>query len=164
MKHSILAAMLILMASNAMAFGSPGSVVVDIVGSDVKDTVVVADGRGGIDLEIIGSTAKNTTVSPYMSLAICQSCQICPACPTCPMPIYPTPVCPTCPTCPRMRGRTSRQLPGIICIWESTPGMELSGIGTTPICPNGRRFSPDFEEELPRKQSSSIKINGGPRP
>ncbi|MGB4653568.1 hypothetical protein [Methanothrix sp.] len=104
MKHSILAAMLILMASNAMAFGSPGSVVVDIVGSDVKDTVVVADGRGGIDLEIIGSTAKNTTVSPYMSLAICQSCQICPACPTCPMPIYPTPVCPTCPTCPPDEG------------------------------------------------------------
>lgn len=93
MRYFILAAMLILMASIAMAFGGPGSVVVDIVGSDVDDTMVVADGRGDIDLEIIGSTAKNTTVSPYMEMI-----RFCPTCPQC--PICPTPICPTCPTCP----------------------------------------------------------------
>ena len=97
MRYSILAAMLILMASSALALGGPGSVVVDIVGSDVEDTMVVAGGRGDIDLEIIGSTAKNTTVSPYKAVNICQSCPICPYCPTCPTPICPTPVCPTYP-------------------------------------------------------------------
>lgn len=93
LRYSILAAMLILMASSAMAFGGPGSVVVDIVGSDVEDTMVMAGGRGDIDLEIIGSTAKNTTVSPYMEMI-----RFCPTCPQC--PICPTPICPTCPTCP----------------------------------------------------------------
>jgi hypothetical protein len=42
LRYSILAAMMILMASSAMAFGGPGSVVVDIVGSNVEDTKVVA--------------------------------------------------------------------------------------------------------------------------
>ncbi len=97
MRYSILVAMLVLMASSAMAFGGPGSVVVDIVGSDVKDTTVLAGDRGDIDLEIIGSTAENTTVSPYKTVSICQSCSICPYCPTCPAPICPTTVCPTCP-------------------------------------------------------------------
>jgi len=97
LRYSILLAMLILMASSGMAFGGPGSVVVDIVGSDVEDTMVVAGGRGDIDLEIIGSTAKNTTVSPYKAINVCQSCPICPYCPVCPTPICPTPVCPTCP-------------------------------------------------------------------
>ncbi|HOG97990.1 MAG TPA: hypothetical protein PLV49_03745, partial [Methanothrix soehngenii] len=93
LRYSILAAMLILMASSAMAFGGPGSVVVDIVGSSVEDTTVVADGRGDIDLEIIGSTAKNTIVSPFKATSY-RSCQICPQCPTYPTPIYPTPECP----------------------------------------------------------------------
>ena len=96
MRYFILAAMLILMASIAMAFGGPGSVVVDIVGSDVEDTMVVADGRGDIDLEIIGSTAKNTTVSPYKEMITI--CPTCPQCPICPAPVYPT--CPTCPVYP----------------------------------------------------------------
>lgn len=100
MRYFILVAMLILMVSSAMAFGGPESVVVDIVGSDVENTMVVADGRGDVDLEIIGSTAKNTTVSPYKTSSICQLCSICPYCPICPTPICPTPECPTCPTCP----------------------------------------------------------------
>ena len=98
LRYCILAAMMILMASSAMAFGGPGSVVVDIVGSNVEDTKVVADGRGDIDLEIIGSTAKNTIVSPFKATSYYQSCQICPQCPTYPTPIYPTPECPTCPS------------------------------------------------------------------
>ena len=94
----ILATMLILMASSAMAFGGAGSVVVDIVGSNVEDTTVVADGRDKIDLEIIGSTAKNTTVSPYQTLNIYQVYPQCPPCPTPPCPPCPTPICPPCPT------------------------------------------------------------------
>lgn len=91
----ILAAMLVLMTSSAMAFGGTGSVVVDIVGSDVEDVTVLADGREKIDLEIIGSTAKNTTVAPYKAVNIYQLCPICPECPICPTPICPTPICPT---------------------------------------------------------------------
>ena len=59
MKLSIILALaLMLSASGALAFGSPGSVVVDIVGSRTENTKVVASGPEKVELEIIGSTVK----------------------------------------------------------------------------------------------------------
>ncbi len=54
--------MLILLASSAVASRSAG-VVVDIVGSRTDNTQVVS-GAGPVELEIIGSASRNTTVSP----------------------------------------------------------------------------------------------------
>lgn len=54
--------MLILLASSAVASSGAG-IVVDIVGSRTDNTRVVS-GAGPVDLEIIGSTSINTTVSP----------------------------------------------------------------------------------------------------
>lgn len=60
----ILALMLMLLASNAYAFGSSGSVVVDIVGSRTDNTMVATHGADKVELEIVGSTASNTTIAP----------------------------------------------------------------------------------------------------
>jgi len=44
---------------------------------------------------------------------------------------------------------TSSLCPGITSIWELMPGTVLSGIGTIPICQNGRRFKKPSEKKLP---------------
>lgn len=59
----ILALMLISLASNACAFGSSGSVVVDIIGSKTDNTIIAPYGAGPLELEIIGSVANNTTIA-----------------------------------------------------------------------------------------------------
>jgi len=79
----ILALALMLSASGALAFGSPGSVVVDIVGSRTENTKVIASGHDKVELEIIGSTSKNTTISPHQErVKICPKF-FCPECPSC---------------------------------------------------------------------------------
>lgn len=85
MKLSIILALaLMLSASGALAFGSPGSVVVDIVGSRTDNTKIVASGPEKVELEIIGSTARNTTISPHEERAkICPKFSLCPECPAC---------------------------------------------------------------------------------
>ncbi|MDD1750334.1 MAG: hypothetical protein LUO89_10720 [Methanothrix sp.] len=55
---------LMLSASNAYAFGGPGSVTVDIVGSVTDNTRITSSGMDKLDLEIIGSEAYNTIISP----------------------------------------------------------------------------------------------------
>ena len=80
----ILALALMLSASGALAFGSPGSVVVDIVGSRTDNTKVIASGPEKVELEIIGSTSSNTTISPYEErVKICHNHSFCPECPSC---------------------------------------------------------------------------------
>ena len=92
----ILALALMLSASGALAFGGPGSVVVDIVGSTTDNTKIVASGREKMELEIIGSTARNTTITPHAErvkekVKICPGFLYCPDCPPClPYP-YPCP-------------------------------------------------------------------------
>lgn len=84
----ILALALMLSASCALAFGGPGSVVVDIVGSTTDNTKIIASGPEKVELEIIGSTARNTTVTPHAErvkerVKICQEFSLCPDCPSC---------------------------------------------------------------------------------
>ena len=85
MKLSIILALaLMLSASGALAFGSPGSVVVDIVGSKTDNTKIVASGPEKVELEIIGSTANNTTISPQKERAkIYPKYSFFPECPSC---------------------------------------------------------------------------------
>jgi hypothetical protein len=86
----ILALALMLLASGALAFGGPGSVVVDIVGSNTENTKIVASGPEKVELEIIGSTAINTTITPHAEkVRICPDYWYCPYC----QPCYPNP-CP----------------------------------------------------------------------
>jgi hypothetical protein len=54
---------LALLASSIVALGNMGSVGVDIIGSRSDDLKILAPGASSIDLEIIGSVAKNTTIS-----------------------------------------------------------------------------------------------------
>jgi len=76
----ILALALMLSASTAYAFGGPGSVVVDIVGSVTDNTMITSSGMEKIELEIIGSEANNTIISPPAEMVvICPEC-ICPEC------------------------------------------------------------------------------------
>lgn len=72
----ILALMLILLAPNAAyAFGSSGSVVVDIVGSKTDNTRIATHGTDKIELEIVGSTANNTIIAPpEEKKVICREC------------------------------------------------------------------------------------------
>jgi hypothetical protein len=58
------ALVLMLLISCASAIASAGSVVVDIVGSNADNTNIVASGADKLELEIIGSTTNNTTISP----------------------------------------------------------------------------------------------------
>jgi hypothetical protein len=68
----ILALALMLSASSAYAFGGPGSVVVDIVGSTTDNTKITSSGMEKIELEIIGSEALNTIIAPPAeNVAIC---------------------------------------------------------------------------------------------
>jgi len=83
----ILALMLISLAPNACAFGSSGSVVVDIIGSRTDNTRIAPNGIGPVELEIIGSTANNTTIGLQGETKI-----ICPEC-TCPECICPEKKC-----------------------------------------------------------------------
>jgi hypothetical protein len=76
-KSIILALALMLSACNAYAFGGPGSVVVDIVGSVTDNTKITSSGMEKIELEIIGSEANNTTISPPEKEKKCPK-QICP--------------------------------------------------------------------------------------
>ena len=92
----ILAIALMLSASSALAFGGPGSVVVDIVGSRTDNTLIAANGMSDVDLEIIGSISNNTNISsPAPSRAkraqICSGSSFCPECPAC--LAYPCPPC-----------------------------------------------------------------------
>ena len=69
---------LMLSACSAYAFGAPGSVVVDIVGSTTDNTLITAAGPEKVVLEIIGSQANNTLISPpVMNTVVCPQ-NICP--------------------------------------------------------------------------------------
>ena len=68
----LLALTLMLSASYAYAFGGPGSVTVDIVGSRTDNTRITSSGMDKLELEIIGSEANNTIISPPAEkIAIC---------------------------------------------------------------------------------------------
>ena len=89
-KSIILALTLMLSACSASAFGGPGSVVVDIVGSVTDNTRIASSGMERVELEIIGSEANNTIISPPAeNLVICPGC-IGPEC------ICPESICPEC--------------------------------------------------------------------
>jgi hypothetical protein len=89
-KSIILALTLMLSACSASALGGPGSVVVDIVGSVTDNTRIASSGMERVELEIIGSEANNTIISPPAeNLVICPGC-ISPGC------ICPEPICPEC--------------------------------------------------------------------
>jgi hypothetical protein len=89
-KSIILALTLMLSACSASAFGGPGSVVVDIVGSVTDNTRIASSGMERVELEIIGSEANNTIISPPAeNLVICPGC-ISPEC------ICPESICPEC--------------------------------------------------------------------
>lgn len=79
----ILALMLITLAPSACAFGSSGSVVVDIIGSKTDNTRIAPYGAGPVELEIIGSTANNTTIALQEERKIVCPGFTCPEC-TCP--------------------------------------------------------------------------------
>ena len=76
-----------MLISLAPAFGSSGSVVVDIIGSRTDNTRIAPNGVGPVELEIIGSTANNTTIGLQGETKI-----ICPEC-TCPECICPEKKC-----------------------------------------------------------------------
>ena len=61
----ILTLALMLSGFSALAFGGPGSTVLDIVGSKTDNTKIVEFGQGKVELEIIGSTASNMTITPH---------------------------------------------------------------------------------------------------
>ncbi len=78
MRKSILLALaLMLSACSAYAFGGPGSIVVDIVGSSTDNTKITSSGMEKVDLEVIGSEAKNITISPPEKIVKCPR-HICP--------------------------------------------------------------------------------------
>lgn len=76
-KSILLALALMLSACSAYAFGGPGSIVVDIVGSSTDNTKITSSGMEKLDLEIIGSEANNTIISPPDKIARCHR-YICP--------------------------------------------------------------------------------------
>ncbi|MFZ3148788.1 MAG: hypothetical protein WA137_07070 [Methanothrix sp.] len=76
-KSIILALALMLSACTAYAFGAPGSVVVDIVGSVTDNTKITSSGMDKVELEIIGSEANNTVISPPEKAVKCPN-HICP--------------------------------------------------------------------------------------
>jgi len=49
----------------ALAFGGPGTTVLDIVGSSADNIKIVEFLPGKVELEIIGGTASNITIAPY---------------------------------------------------------------------------------------------------
>jgi hypothetical protein len=48
---------------SAYAFGGPGSVVMDVVGSVIDNTRITSSGMEKVELEFVGSEANNTIVS-----------------------------------------------------------------------------------------------------
>jgi hypothetical protein len=76
-KSIMLALALMLSACSAYALGGPGSVVVDIVGSVTDNTKIMSSGMEKVELEIIGSEANNTVISPPEKVVICPK-HICP--------------------------------------------------------------------------------------
>jgi len=70
-KSILLALALMLSACSAYAFGGPGSIVVDIVGSVVDNTRITSSGMEKVELEIVGSDANNTVISPPEKVVIC---------------------------------------------------------------------------------------------
>ena len=76
-KTILLALALMLSACSAYAFGGPGSIVVDIVGSSTDNTKITSSGMENVDLEIIGSEATNTIISPPEMIVKCPR-HICP--------------------------------------------------------------------------------------
>lgn len=72
LRRSILLALaLMLSACSAYAFGSPGSIVVDIVGSTTDNTRITSSGMEKVELEIVGSDSNNTVISPPEKLRRC---------------------------------------------------------------------------------------------
>ncbi len=70
----ILAFVLVLLSFNASAFADTGSIVVDIVGSNTDNTRIVSPGIEKVELEIIGSTSKNTTIAAAKKTIECKMC------------------------------------------------------------------------------------------
>jgi len=77
-KSIILALALMLSACSAYAFGGPVSVVVDIVGSVTDNTKITSSGMEKVELEIIGSEANNTIISPPTEKVVICPKYICP--------------------------------------------------------------------------------------
>ena len=77
-KSIILALALMLSACSASAFGGPGSVVVDIVGSVTDNTKITSSGMEKVELEIIGSEANNTIISPPAETVVICPRHVCP--------------------------------------------------------------------------------------
>jgi len=77
-KSIILALALMLSACSAYAFGGPGPVVVDIVGSVTDNTKITSSGMEKVELEIIGSEANNTIISPPTEKVVICPKYICP--------------------------------------------------------------------------------------
>jgi len=71
-KSILLALALMLSACSAYAFGGPGSITVDIVGSTTDNTKITSSGMEKVELEFIGSKANNTIISPPEKVVICQ--------------------------------------------------------------------------------------------
>jgi hypothetical protein len=62
---------LVLLVSTALA---SSSVVVDIVGSNTDNTQILQPNAGSIELEIIGSLAKNTTMGSQARINVADNC------------------------------------------------------------------------------------------
>jgi hypothetical protein len=61
-----------LLACSAYAFGDPGSVVVDIVGSVIDNATITSFGMEKVELEFVGSKANNTIITlPAENAVIC---------------------------------------------------------------------------------------------
>lgn len=74
----ILAYVLMLSACSAYAFGGPGSVVVDVVGSSIDNTRITSSGMEKVELEFVGSEANNTIISLPAENIVISPKYICP--------------------------------------------------------------------------------------
>ncbi|HSN24055.1 MAG TPA: hypothetical protein VLS45_07800 [Methylomicrobium sp.] len=74
----ILALVLMLSAGSAYAFGGAGSIVVDIVGSEVDNTKVISSGMEKVELEFVGSKANNTVIAPPVEKVVICPPYVCP--------------------------------------------------------------------------------------
>lgn len=80
----ILALVLMLSAGSAYAFGGAGSIVVDIVGSEVDNTKVTSSGMEKVELEFVGSKANNTVIAPTVEKIVHCPPYACPGTKCCP--------------------------------------------------------------------------------
>jgi len=60
----VLTLALMILGSNAQPFGGPGSVIVDIIGSEADNTSIESSAIDKVVLEIVGSEASNTRITP----------------------------------------------------------------------------------------------------